>query len=350
MLFRSRDRELFRADVRAILELSTGIQGFSSELSDLADALLRIAFPRAIELMAHNVPIGQNEGPGAFALFALGKLGGRELGFASDLELLLVYDDQAADTNAVGTAGYFDLLVKSLRHLLSGHHQRSFELDFRLRPYGRSGPLATSLSAFRSYYSPTGPAWSYERQALVKLRAVTGDEELASAVLLHRDHFVYGPEPFDFSQSRQLRGRQIQQLVRAGTINAKYSPGALVDIEYFVQALQIVHGASNNRLRTPSTVDALIALNEAGLLSTPNTDSLRSAYVFFRTLIDALRIVHGQARDLTVPELSSREFALLSRRLHFPHVDQLQATLKNQLEFVRQIIKVPRPDFQPARD
>ena len=210
------------------------------------------------------------------ALLALGKCGGRELGFGSDLELMLVYDDR----DVAGPAG---AALRPLRHGAAAGARRprggTFDVDFRLRPYGRAGPPATALSAFADYYRAGGPAWGYERQALIKLRAVAGDPRLGREVEELRDRFVYGPEPFDLDGCRRLRRLQVEQLVRPGTVNAKYSPGALVDVEYFVQALQIIHGGAEPAVRTPSTLRAIAALEAAGRLTPDRAGRLRSAYL-----------------------------------------------------------------------
>src|SRR5207248_5701931 len=115
--------------------------------------------------------------------------GGRDLGFASDLELILAYDDRQviAAPAAVSAGAAYDEFVATLRRLLAGRQGATFELDFRLRPYGRAGAPATSLSALADYYRPDGAAWGYERQALIRLRPITGDAELSAAVLALRD-------------------------------------------------------------------------------------------------------------------------------------------------------------------
>ena len=213
---------------------------------------------------------------------------------------------------AVSPGAGFDGLVAALRRLLAGRQGSTFELDFRLRPYGRAGTPATSLSAFADYYRAGGPAWSYERQAMIKLRAIAGDPEPIAAVERLRDQFVYGPEPFDLASCRRMRQMQFEQNVQPGRINAKLSPGALVDVEYFVQAMQIAHGGRVPSVRTPNTQHAIAALEAAGLLGRSEAESLRACYRFFRTLIDALRVVHGHAQDLTVPPADAEEYILLA--------------------------------------
>jgi glutamate-ammonia-ligase adenylyltransferase len=323
-LRRFRDREFFRAGVRSILGLNGGREGFAAELSDVALALLRGADRVARDELGLILPRTEGGLPVPTTLLALGKCGGRELGFGSDLELMLVYDDRVV----AGPAGAaFDRYVTTLKQLVAGTRGGTFDVDFRLRPYGRAGPMATALSAFAGYYKAGGPAWAYERQALIKLRAVAGDPRLGREVEELRDRFVYGPEPFDLGGCRRLRRLQVEQRVRPGTVNAKYSPGALVDVEYLVQALQIVHGGAEPSLRTPSTVRALGALEAAGRLTADRAGRLRWAYHFYRELIDALRVVHGHARDLAVPAAGSDEFARLARRLRRDDPAQLRAEL-----------------------
>jgi glutamate-ammonia-ligase adenylyltransferase len=320
-----RDREIFRADLRSILGLSRGLEQFSAELSDVAEVLLQVSYSLALEETKSSLTKTVTQGKRPSALFALGKFGGRELGFASDLEVLIVFDDRSSepDQGAEGAGPFFDNAVAVMHDLLRSREGHTFDLDFRLRPYGRAGTPATSLSTFVNYYRSGGPAWGYERQVLVKLRPIAGDVALVHEIESHRDRFVYGLEPFDLEGCHRMRRLQLEQLVLPGTINAKYSPGAIVDIEYFVQALQIVHGSRDLSLRTPNTLTALQAMGDAGYLTPKQVTILRSSYRFFRMLIDAMRMVRGHAKDLTVPARDSDDLVLLARRLRLPGQDAL---------------------------
>ena len=339
---RFRDREVFRADMRSILGLSRDAEQFSVELADVAEVVLRGVFGLAIEetrsRRASHVP----DPLPPSALLALGKFGGRELGFASDLEVLLVYDDMARlpDAAEPGAGSFHDSVMAAMRGILGSREGHAFDLDFRLRPYGRAGSPASSLSTFLDYYRAGGPAWGYERQALIKLRLIGGDPALGRAVEAHRDRFVYGPEPFDLEGLRKMRKLQSEQLVQPGTINAKFSPGALVDVEYLVQALQIAFGARDSTLRSPNTLQALDALGSAGRLAADQVLTLRSAYRFFRSLIDALRVVRDHARDLTVPAWGTDEFVLLARRMRASGPESLQAELELKLEATRSLTAI----------
>ncbi|MBV8486733.1 MAG: hypothetical protein JO161_00505, partial [Planctomycetaceae bacterium] len=257
-----RDREVFRADLRSILGLSKGQEEFSAELTAVAEVMLEAAYAMAIEETAKKYGPDAEDLIRISALFALGKFGGKELGFASDLELMVIYDDRQDRGHEKGArlSTFYDSVVATLREVLSSREGHAFDVDFRLRPFGRAGSPATSMSTFLDYYHACGPAWGYERQALIKLRKIAGDKTLGREVLDHRDRFVYGPEPFDLDCLRRMRRLQCEQHVAPRRKSAKYSPGALVDVEYFVQAMQIVHGSRDRSLRSPNTLEALAAI------------------------------------------------------------------------------------------
>ena len=120
--------------------------------------------------------------------------------------------------------------------------------------------MASSLATFSAYYQSEGTAWPFERQALVKLRAVAGDPGLGDEIQHLRDSWIYCDDVFDVAAMRGMRDRQVRQLVRAGTFNAKLSPGGLVDCEYLVQGLQLEHGHRFRDVRTTNTLEAIDAL------------------------------------------------------------------------------------------
>jgi glutamate-ammonia-ligase adenylyltransferase len=148
---------------------------------------------------------------------------------------------------------------------------------------------------------------------------------------------------------RAMREKQLRQLVTAGTFNAKLSPGGLVDCEYLVQGLQMTYGHLDAALRATNTREALKALTAAGVLSENDRLRLRDAYRFLRRVIDGLRMVRGDARDLTVPPADSEEFEFLARRLGYgPRVRELQADLERHTEDIRELTR--RLDHLPAQE
>ena len=137
---------------------------------------------------------------------------------------------------------------------------------------------------------------------------------------------------------RQVPDRQLSQLVRPGTFNAKLSLGGLVDCEYLVQGLQMIHGAAHPSVRRTNTREAMKALETVGVLSSADRIRLRDAYRFLRRVIDALRMVRGDARDLTVPPTDSEEFEFLARRLNYPrHSSNLARDLEHHTAQVRDL-------------
>jgi glutamate-ammonia-ligase adenylyltransferase len=336
-----KDRELFRIDMRHILGLTEEIDYFGYELSDLAEVTVCTALARCdSELRAiHGDPLVENGEPCGLAVLALGKCGGRELGFASDIELMFVYDGNGRTNghNSISTAEYFEQLVRSVDSSIQTRQEGIFHIDLRLRPYGKAGSMAVSFDSFRKYYAPEGPAWAYERQALVKMRSITGDAKLIDELCRLRDLYAYESGPFDVTAMRAMRERQVRHLVVGGTFNAKFSPGGLVDIEYLIQGLQINHGARNPSLRLTNLRDAMSALHSAGILSDDDHTRLRKAHTFLRWLIDSLRVVRGNSKDVTMPAFGSDEFIFLARRLLYEDAEHLRDDLTRFVADVQEI-------------
>jgi len=135
-----------------------------------------------------------------------------------------------------------------------------------------------------------------------------------------------------------MRERQLRHLVSGGTLNAKYSRGGLIDIEYMVQGLQMEHGHAISSLRVTGTQEAMLALRDARILNASDYERLRAAYRLLRQLIDALRMVRGNAQDLTVPERGTDDFRFLARRLGYEDADErLGMDLEQHLGFVREL-------------
>jgi glutamate-ammonia-ligase adenylyltransferase len=323
-LNRFKDREIFLIDMKRLLDRRVTLDDFSNSLTDLAEALVsascELCSRRLIE--DHGEPRLESGELCGFAVFGLGKFGGREMGYASDIELLLVYEGQGQTNGreSISNPEFFDRLVQDLSQFIEAKQGGIFQIDLRLRPHGSAGALASSLGNIREYYCSGTDADPFERQALIKLRAVAGDETLAGAVEDHRDKFVYSAETWDLEHALHLRARQIRELVEPGKVSVKYSPGGIIDIEYTAQYLQIIHGARNPGLRTPSTLVALDALRSAEILPDAEHLILREAYVFLRQLQDSLRMVRGHSRDVVLPDEESDEFKFLARRLGYHDV------------------------------
>jgi glutamate-ammonia-ligase adenylyltransferase len=327
-----KDREMFRIDMRHILGFTEEFWDFSEELTCLTDVIVNSALHLTSEDLrsVHGTPRLADGSIAHITALALGKCGGRELGFASDIELLFIYsgEGQTDGTEPIMNSLFFEKVVQHFLNAIKAKQEGIFQVDLRLRPYGNSGSMAVSLAAFEKYYSPKGPAWPYERQALVKMRRIAGDESLGEKVCKLRDDYVYNGDAFDVISMRAMREKQVRHLVSAGKFNAKYSPGGLVDIEYLVQGLQINLGRNDPSLRLNNIRAEMKSLFEKGFLTLEDYTKLHKAHTFLRWLIDSMRVVRGNSKDVTVPAFGTEEFLFLSRRLKFGNdTEKLQETI-----------------------
>jgi glutamate-ammonia-ligase adenylyltransferase len=319
-----KDEEMLLADMRHLLDPQVDLVAFSAAITDLAEAVVASALRACLDEVArtHGWPRDESGRRPPVAILGLGKFGGREMGYASDIELVVVYGFAGrTEKSGVDAGVFFEAVVREITGLIAAREEGIFHVDLRLRPHGAKGPLATPLATLRDYYRAGGGAAPFERQALIKLRRVAGDEALGAEVERLRDAFVWSDEPWDRADALHLRERQARELVPPGRFNVKYSPGALVDVEYAVQYLQLEHGRSRPELRTPSTLEALDRLRDAGVIDPTRRDELRAAYLFWRRVADALRMVRGNAKDLLLPESGSEEVRFLARRLGYAGPD-----------------------------
>ncbi len=311
-----KDRQLFLIEVRHLLAEDDTPFEFSRQLTELAETVLREAARIALPL----VPPRFGKPQGAFAMFGLGKFGGREMGYASDLELLFVHE---------GNGEFFEALAHQIHALIDARNKAMFHIDLRLRPHGDAGPWSTSFEEFAKYYREGGTAVPFERQALIKMRWFAGDADLGRRVEAQRDSFTYSGSAWDWADAMTLRERQMRELVKPGKVNVKYSAGGLIDIEYAVQYLQLLNGGEHPEIRLPTTLDALEKLRQLQIVREDDYRLLRRSYLFLRKLIDALRIVRGDATDLLLPE-SPDEFKSLARRMGYRDSDRTKAATRLQ--------------------
>jgi glutamate-ammonia-ligase adenylyltransferase len=310
-----KDRQVFLIDAKHMLNASVSLTSFSQALTDLAEMILDEAAAISYQRLCEQQVAPQ----GAFTICGLGKFGGREMGYASDLELLFVHETADISTNA-----FFETLARDVIDSIESRDKGIFHVDLRLRPHGDAGAWSIPYQEFAKYYSAHGEAASFERQALVKLRWVAGDEALGHRVEGLRDSFSYSGEPWDSGNALHLRQRQVRELVKPGQTNVKYSAGGIVDIEYAVQYLQLLHGRERPEVRLTGTLEALDCLHALKILGSTEYGVFRDGYLFLRNLINALRIVRGDASDLVLPEEASEEFKSLARRLGYRERDRLK--------------------------
>ena len=332
-----KNRELFLIDLRHILDDGTNFRDLAEDLTCLAEAIVKQAAVTVYDHLVHRYGHPRTVAglPASYALFGLGKLGGAALGYASDIELLLVYDDngETDGEERISNIDFFSHVSTGISSFIVTKKKGIFAIDYRLRPYGDSGPLAVSLENFCRYYGPGGPAHSFERLALVRLRHIGGNSELGTRVERLRDQYVYESGNIDLQELRDLRRKQLQEKHRPGRYNAKFSPGALVDIEYSVQILQVVSRHDRRQLRTPRIHEALEALRDFGMLTDKECAQLNAAYDFLRQLINALRMLRGSAEDLFLPPVDADEFIHLARRMGYRRRVDLDAARQLMVDF-----------------
>jgi glutamate-ammonia-ligase adenylyltransferase len=341
---RFKDGQVFLIDVKHLLDPQVTLMDFSQALTDLAEVALdeaaRICYESLAEL--HGEPARADGSPARFTICGLGKFGGREMGYASDLEVLFVHDGPGRTTGPkpIDNGLFFERLAQQVVEFIEAREKGVFHIDLRLRPHGKAGALATPFERLADYYSENGEAAPFERQALIKLRWVAGDEALGGLVEERRDSFTYSGAPWAWENAMHLRRRQTRELVKPGQINVKYSSGGIIDIEYAAQYLQLLCGKDRPELRVTNTLDALDRLRRLDLISEAESETLGAAYLFLRNLIDALRIVRGDASDLALPEEDSDEFKSLARRLGYRERDWKRGAEKLAADIRRRMKEV----------
>ncbi len=313
--------------VKKAEELRIGLQDILNQaevtethraLTHLAEACLAAALRIAEQDLTER--FGAPDPPG-FAIVGLGKLGGQELGYASDLDVVFVYRQDGTTTGPerISHTEYFSKMADRITKVLTSITQEgaAYRVDARLRPGGQKGELALPLAAFEMHFSRLAELW--ERQAYIKARPVAGDPEVSAAFVERTHRFVYErEEPADLGERIQaMRHRMEVERTGTGTKGAhvKLGSGGIVDIEFLVQYLQLRHGWIRPGLRTPNTLEALRASAAEGLLPPAEATVLEESYRFLRRVENRLRIV----ADLSVNTLPAAPAKLekLAKRMGY---------------------------------
>ena len=349
-LRRWKAREMLRIGVRDLTGLAD-MPSTALEFSHLADACVQQALniavdsiPRVASLPGAEAvqwlsPQERSEAPGLppIAVIGMGKLGGQELNYSSDIDLMFVLsDDLPAEVRnekgqLIETVAWLsrvaETLIKSLNEETSEGHV--FRVDMRLRPEGRFGVLVRSLSSYRAYYENWAEGW--ERQALLKARPLAGDPVLGAAFMEMVTPFVYRPAvSAEFLESIRANKRKIEQrcAIEGETeTNVKTGFGGIRDIEFLVQLFQLEMGGRSPALRTPNTLAGLQRLREAHILTQQEALELSDDYGFLRTLEHRLQLLHKHQTQALPPEHSvHRRF--LALRMGFPDEGAFEADLR----------------------
>ncbi|NLC72091.1 MAG: bifunctional [glutamate--ammonia ligase]-adenylyl-L-tyrosine phosphorylase/[glutamate--ammonia-ligase] adenylyltransferase [Desulfuromonadaceae bacterium] len=289
----------------------------SEQLSDLADVCLQQAAAIARdELMPrYGLPLcrtsHEENREAAFAVVALGRLGGRELTYHSPLDLIFIFDLDGetsphpdADPKRFRpqtNQGYFSRLAQRIISILSlrtGLGQ-VFQIDSRQRPSGHQGPLVSSLSSFARYHQEGAEGW--ERQALTKARVVCGPDHLRQGIAAVIGDFVYGPPLPENFAAEVIRLREEMALkpgqTKESSIDLKSGRGGLLDVIFLSQYLQIRHGGNRPALRQTNTTSLLKALRDEEILGEEDYRKLSTGYHFLLRLENRLRLLHDRSID-----------------------------------------------------
>ncbi|MGH7821956.1 MAG: DUF294 nucleotidyltransferase-like domain-containing protein, partial [Candidatus Binatia bacterium] len=313
-LRRFRNEELLRIGVNDIHGLLEAAE-VGGELSTLAEVCLEAALAIAVKALAARY----GPPPGRFAVFALGKLGRRELTYNSDLDLIFVYDRSGDPPAPLSVHEYFAKLAQRLIVVLQLTTREGYvyKIDTRLRPSGSHGPLVSSLEGFREYHQGSSAVW--ERQALISARGVAGDRSLIEQTEGVIEGFVYGRglTAEEAAEIARLRARMERELARESVErwNLKIGRGGLVDVQFVAEMLQLRHGRDHPRVRSRGIEEALDRLEEEDLLEPGHHHVLTGAYRFLRRVESRLRIERDQAVEML--DSGDPKLPVLARRLGY---------------------------------
>lgn len=333
---RYKNDEVWRIALRNIIG-NADLPTTTEELSDLAEAILHAIYQQIDTQLReeHGTPLSEDGTPVTFAVIAMGKFGGRDLNFSSDLDVMYVYTTDGKTSQGMPNSEFFSTLGLELVNQLSGNHGMSiYELDLRLRPYGTGGAIALPLEGYQNYYDNSAEIW--ERQALTRARVIAGDIENLGNQYMKIAHAYCYSEPLTSEGIAEIvhtRQRKEAQAIRKpksrrrrsgrsqkSTANVKSGYGGLVDIEFAVQTLQLIHGTEISSIRVPNTLLAIDRLHSIGVLTEKQCNGLSEAYQFLRRVENALRIVHDRALD-ALPT-NRTELAHLAKRLGYEDTEK----------------------------
>jgi len=311
----SRRHEMLRLACGDLLGLIS-VTNIARGLTSVAQTSMRAAYDAAVE----QVIASRGGFRAKFAVIGMGRLGGAELSYSSDADVMFVMeplpdaDDQVARADAAAVA---DLMARLLGR---PSPDPPLEIDANLRPEGKNGPLVRTLESYRGYWAKVAAPW--ERQALLRARPVAGDAELGQAFIAAADSFRYpegGLSQKDVVEIRRIKARiDAERLPRGAdpTTHTKLGRGGLADVEWTVQLLQLQHAFEIPGLRTPATLPAIQAAAKAGLISEGDATALSNGWLEAARTRNAIMLVRGKPED-QIPR-QGKELAAVARALGYP--------------------------------
>lgn len=309
-LRRFKRREMLRIGYLDFV-LNTPLPAVTKAISDLAEVELQAALKIAHEELRRRYEVAERDPEKiGFTVIALGKLGGEELNYSSDIDIIFVYRHKDLGLGEAGTIEYYHKLAEQVTYALRASTSEGyvFRVDTRLRPEGRFGPLVRSLNAYCNYYQTSGSTW--ERQALIKARPVAGDMSLGRAFIESITPFVY--QRFlrlaEINEIKRLKRKLERTVERRGEahLEVKSGFGGIRDVEFTVQFLQLFHGGQHPGVRHHNTLRALELLEETKCLEHHEKKSLEESYIFLRTLEHRLQTMHELKIHKFSPEIEEQ--------------------------------------------
>jgi [glutamine synthetase] adenylyltransferase / [glutamine synthetase]-adenylyl-L-tyrosine phosphorylase len=329
-------REMTRVALRELARVAP-LEETTGELSQIAEICIRCVF----EYWDAEFRRRYGSPKAEFAILALGKLGGGELNHSSDVDLLFLYSDEGQLTPHLSYHEFFNRLGNKILETFSTPHPVGslFRVDLRLRPEGSAGPLARSLDSMENYYAGFGETW--ERLALIKARGVGGSRELAYEFLRQHQPFIYprSATPDLLDEIANIKQRIERDVVGPEKLerDVKLGIGGIREIEFIVQALQLIHGARHPFLQEPSMLKALRALRQLDLLPHDEVLTLDNAYRFLRRVEHRLQI-EAEQQTHTVPQ-EPEALRRVALSLRFSSAEDLTAKLQERMGAVRPIFQ-----------
>lgn len=280
------------------------LEEITRDISRVADTSLEVALEVALRTVSRRFGVAYttNDEPARCVILGFGKLGGKELNYSSDIDLMFLYDEEGQSwgkgITVISNDDYFARVCSEVVRLLSAHtdHGQAYRVDLRLRPEGQRGPLARSLASTLSYYDTMGRTW--ERQALIKVRPVAGDARLGEEFMRAIEPFVYRRylSVAEINEIKALKRKIEHKSGQFGESDTevKTGHGGIRDVEFTIQFLQLLNGGDLTDIRLANTLKALLALAKVGCLTDLEYRVLDDTYRFLRKVEHRLQLMFDQ--------------------------------------------------------
>jgi len=338
VLRRYRNGEILRIGLGTLLEVKDQVT-VNSELSTMADVLVNAS----LSIAHKEAGGGELSEEGNFAVVALGKMGGSEMNFSSDLDMIFIYEGPESSRE------YFTKVAQRMIMVLTSPTEEGvlYRIDMRLRPSGQAGPLVTTLDGFELHHRDKAMVW--EQQAMTKARWVAGNPGFRERVTGLIEDLTYGrPLALEsLEEIARVRSRMEEEIAREGGgdhYDAKAGKGGLVDVEFAVQILQLAHGYAHETLRVTNSLEALEALFRTVLVNKKQYNVLRCAYLFYREIENRSQIYQDRSNPRIPKDVGKA--GPLARRLGYQNdeegagrfLDEVMQTRKAVRQVFEQIV------------